>query len=46
MEDIEILRFIELGWEVRMVELSAQSVAVDNPEDIARAEKVIRERGL
>ncbi len=46
MEDIEILRFIELGWKVRMVELSAQSVAVDNPEDIARAEKVIRDRGL
>ncbi|WP_241509296.1 hypothetical protein [Stutzerimonas zhaodongensis] len=46
MEDIEILRFIELGWDVRMVELSAQSVAVDHPEDIARAEKVIREQGL
>ncbi|RVT99802.1 3-deoxy-manno-octulosonate cytidylyltransferase [Mucilaginibacter limnophilus] len=33
-EDIEILRFIELGFDVRMLELSADSVAVDTPEDI------------
>jgi 3-deoxy-manno-octulosonate cytidylyltransferase (CMP-KDO synthetase) len=36
IEDIEILRFLELGWEVRMVPMSAESVAVDNPEDVAR----------
>jgi len=46
MEDIEILRFLELGWEVRMVELSSESVAVDNPEDVARAEAEILRRGL
>jgi 3-deoxy-manno-octulosonate cytidylyltransferase (CMP-KDO synthetase) len=46
IEDIEILRFLELGWEVRMVPLSSQSVAVDTPEDIARAEMIIRQRGL
>lgn len=37
-EDIEILRFLELGYEVRMIELTADSIAVDTPED---AEKVI-----
>ena len=36
IEDIEILRFLELGWEVRMIPLSMQSVAVDTPEDIPR----------
>ena len=46
IEDIEILRFLELGWEVRMIPLSMQSVAVDTPEDIPRVEKVIQERGL
>lgn len=46
IEDIEILRFLELGWEVRMIELSSESVAVDNPEDIQRAEAAIIERGL
>ncbi len=46
MEDIEILRFLELGWEVRMIPLSSQSVAVDTPEDIQRAEQVIKELEL
>ena len=46
IEDIEILRFLELGWEVRMISLSMQSVAVDTPEDIPRVEQVIQERGL
>jgi len=46
VEDIEILRFLELGWEVRMVPLSAESIAVDNQGDIARAEAAIRDRGL
>lgn len=46
LEDIEILRFLELGWEVRMLELSQDSIAVDNPEDIETAEAAIRARGL
>jgi 3-deoxy-manno-octulosonate cytidylyltransferase (CMP-KDO synthetase) len=46
IEDIEILRFLELGWEVRMLKLSSNSIAVDCPEDVERAEKAIIERGL
>lgn len=46
IEDIEILRFLELGWEVRMVPMSDFSVAVDNEEDVAVAEAAIRARGL
>ncbi|MDR7079572.1 3-deoxy-manno-octulosonate cytidylyltransferase (CMP-KDO synthetase) [Neobacillus niacini] len=46
IEDIEILRFLELGWEVRMLELSSDSVAVDTLEDIQSAETAILERGL
>lgn len=34
IEDIEILRFLELNLEVRMIELSDESIAVDNPEDL------------
>lgn len=41
-EDIEILRFLELGYEVRMIELSADSVAVDTPADIQRVLDVLR----
>jgi 3-deoxy-manno-octulosonate cytidylyltransferase (CMP-KDO synthetase) len=39
IEDIEILRFIELGHEVRMIEMSSDSIAVDHIEDV---EKVIK----
>ncbi len=46
IEDIEILRFLELGWEVRMIPMSSQSVAVDTPEDVARAESTIKLLGL
>jgi 3-deoxy-manno-octulosonate cytidylyltransferase (CMP-KDO synthetase) len=46
IEDIEILRFLELGWEVRMIPLSDVSLPVDNPDDVTRAEVVIRSLGL
>jgi 3-deoxy-manno-octulosonate cytidylyltransferase (CMP-KDO synthetase) len=46
IEDIEILRFLELGWEVRMLELSNDSIAVDTPDDIQRVEAAILERNL
>ncbi|WP_410210542.1 3-deoxy-manno-octulosonate cytidylyltransferase [Aquirhabdus sp.] len=36
IEDIEILRFLELGYEVRMVPVSQSSVAVDTPQDLER----------
>ena len=44
IEDIEILRFLELGWPVRMVRVSSDSIPVDNPEDVARVEAVIAAR--
>lgn len=35
-EDIEILRFLEMGYEVFMIELSDDSIAVDNPGDVEK----------
>lgn len=46
VEDIEILRFLEIGWEVRMIPLSNESCAVDVPADVIRVEEIIRARGL
>lgn len=46
LEDIEILRFLELGWDVRMVPMSDSSVAVDKPSDIPRAIAAIKALGL
>jgi len=41
VEDIEILRFLESGFEVSMVELSGTSIAVDTPEDVEKVKKVL-----
>lgn len=46
IEDIEILRFLELGYDVRMISLSSRSIAVDVPDDIPAVEAAIRARGL
>lgn len=40
-EDIEILRFLERGVPVQMVEVSGGSLAVDIPEDVAAVEAAI-----
>jgi 3-deoxy-manno-octulosonate cytidylyltransferase (CMP-KDO synthetase) len=46
IEDIEILRFLEIGWEVRMISLSTMSIAVDTLHDVALAEVAITQRLL
>lgn len=43
-EDIEILRFAEMGWEVQMIELSGKSIAVDTPEDLERVRNIMAKR--
>lgn len=45
-EDIEILRFVDMGYKVKMKETFVDSIAVDIPEDIAKVEKFLEERGL
>ena len=41
IEDIEIIRFLELGFKIRMIEVSQNPVAVDTEEDLARAKLII-----
>lgn len=41
IEDIEILRLLEMGFEVRMIELSAHSIAVDTPADLERVRAAV-----
>lgn len=41
-EDIEILRFLELGYEVRMFETAPGSHAVDAPEDVKAVEEMLK----
>lgn len=35
-EDIEILRFLELGYPIMMIPMSDNSIPVDNPQDLQR----------
>ncbi len=44
VEDIEILRFLELGTNVKMVETEGNSLAVDIPSDIYEIEKFLKEK--
>jgi 3-deoxy-manno-octulosonate cytidylyltransferase (CMP-KDO synthetase) len=45
-EDIEILRFLELGVAVQMIETKAGTYAVDTPEDVEIVEREMLSRGL
>ncbi|HET8893458.1 MAG TPA: 3-deoxy-manno-octulosonate cytidylyltransferase [Gaiellaceae bacterium] len=38
LEDVEILRFLELGMDVAMIEVSNPGIAIDVPEDLVRAQ--------
>ncbi len=42
-EDIELLRFIDLGYKVKMMETDVDSIAVDIPEDVKKVEKFLNE---
>ena len=40
-EDIEILRFLELGIKVKLIKMSQKSTSVDLPEDINKINKLL-----
>lgn len=42
IEDIEIIRFLEWGQVIRMVEMYSSSLAVDVPEDIPKVENAAK----
>ena len=44
MEDIEILRFFDLGIKIKMIKLNSNSVAVDEISDVKKAEKILKFR--
>jgi 3-deoxy-manno-octulosonate cytidylyltransferase (CMP-KDO synthetase) len=42
MEDLESLRFLELGYKVKMLKMSNTSIAVDTKEDLIKVRKLIK----
>lgn len=45
-EDIEILRFVDLGYKVKMVRAEYDCIAVDVPEDILKVKKYLLDNNL
>ena len=45
-EDIEIIRFLEMGIKVKMVEVEGGTLAVDYPEDVKMVENIFRKQQL
>jgi len=45
-EDIEILRFLDMGYDVKMKETKVDSIAVDVLEDVQKVEFFLNENGL
>lgn len=41
IEDVEMLRFMENGYRIKILEVNSESIGVDNPEDIAKVEAVL-----
>ena len=42
IEDIEILRVLENGIPVKIIDVKSDTVAVDTPEDLERVKKLCR----
>ena len=42
LEDIEVLRFLEMGYRVRMIEVPSGGIAIDTPEDLEKAKASLR----
>ena len=40
-EDIEILRFLERGYKIKMIKMSGKSFAIDTPKDLKKAKNFI-----
>ena len=42
IEDLELNRFIEIGYQVKMIKMSNKSIAVDTKSDLLKVKKIIR----
>jgi len=46
IEDIEYLRFLELGIDIKTLKMSQMSLAVDTPEDVIEVKEIIKKKNL
>jgi len=43
-EDIEILRFLDVGYEVNMIDLEGSYIAIDTPSDLEKAKIYLKRK--
>ena len=46
IEDIEMLRFLENGYQIKIIEVASATIGVDRPEDIQKVEYAMKERKI
>lgn len=46
IEDCELIRFLELGFEIRMIKMTSVSIPVDIKEDLAKVKKILKKNKL
>lgn len=46
IEDVEMLRFLESGYRIKIVEVSSRTIGVDRPEDILKVECAMQKLGI
>ena len=44
IEDLELLRLLELGYDIKMIEVSDSSIAVDTPQDLEKVRSIIHDK--
>ncbi len=41
IEDCELIRFLELGYDVKMISMSNKSISVDTKQDLIKIKKIL-----
>ena len=44
IEDIEIIRFLDIGIKIKMINVKNHSLAVDTPNDLRKVRKIFEDR--
>ncbi len=44
IEDCELIRFLELGFEIRMIKMTGVSIPVDIKEDLVKVKKILKKK--